>query len=297
MFNILKLAMAGISIYCFLLIIRNVMSIFSSTENNSLHKKRLEQLKFENKRTSSDSNNKELIDKITAPVVTHILPRMKPKDLTQLEKDLQMAQWDNYFTPVTFRAMDVLLKILGVILFAILVNASLPMALVWGAMLIFLFRFLFNNSLKERKFRLMAEFPEFIEITAGFLNSDMSLSTGIEYSLPYVGEQWKPILQEFIISCSVKDQNEAISEMQHKIDIFEVREFWSLVKLNTDQGIDIKECFEAQSQKVRDLQLDVMLDKIGKRQVMSIAIQGPLLLTMILSFGLPTFASMMNLGF
>lgn len=297
MFDILKLAMAGISIYCFLLIIRNLMSGFYSTENSSLHKKRLEQLKFENKRTSSDSENKELIDKITAPVVTHILPKMKSKDLTQLEKDLQMAQWDKYFTPVTFTAMDILLKILGAIAFVLFIGVSMPMAILWGALLMFLFKFLFNNSLKERKFRLMAEFPEFIEITAGFLNSDMSLSQGIEYSLPYVGEQWKPILQEFIISCSMKDQSEAITEMQNKIDIFEVREFWSLVKLNTDQGIDIKECFEAQSQKVRELQLDVMLDKIGKRQVLSIAIQGPLLLTMILSFGLPTFASMVNLGF
>lgn len=297
MFDILKLAMAGISIYCFLLIIRNLMSGFYSAENSSLHKKRLEQLKFENKRTSSDSDNKEFIDKITAPVVTHILPKMKSRDLTQLEKDLQMAQWDKYFTPVTFTAMDVLLKILGAVAFVLFIGVSMAMAVLWGALLMFLFRFLFNNSLKERKFRLMAEFPEFIEITAGFLNSDMSLSQGIEYSLPYVGEQWKPILQEFIVSCTMKDQSDAITEMQHKIDIFEVREFWSLVKLNTDQGIDIKECFEAQSQKVRELQLDVMLDKIGKRQVLSIAVQGPLLLTMILSFGLPTFVQMTSLGF
>lgn len=297
MFDILKLAMAGISIYCFLLIIRNLMSGFYSAENSSLHKKRLEQLKFENKRTSSDSDNKEFIDKITAPVVTHILPKMKSRDLTQLEKDLQMAQWDKYFTPVTFTAMDVLLKILGAVAFVLFIGVSMAMSVLWGALLMFLFRFLFNNSLKERKFRLMAEFPEFIEITAGFLNSDMSLSQGIEYSLPYVGEQWKPILQEFIVSCTMKDQSDAITEMQHKIDIFEVREFWSLVKLNTDQGIDIKECFEAQSQKVRELQLDVMLDKIGKRQVLSIAVQGPLLLTMILSFGLPTFVQMTSLGF
>lgn len=297
MFDILKLAMAGISIYCFLLIIKNLMSGFYSAENSSLHKKRLEQLKFENKRTSSDSDNKEFIDKITAPVVTHILPKMKSRDLTQLEKDLQMAQWDKYFTPVTFTAMDVLLKILGAVAFVLFIGVSMAMSVLWGALLMFLFRFLFNNSLKERKFRLMAEFPEFIEITAGFLNSDMSLSQGIEYSLPYVGEQWKPILQEFIVSCTMKDQSDAITEMQHKIDIFEVREFWSLVKLNTDQGIDIKECFEAQSQKVRELQLDVMLDKIGKRQVLSIAVQGPLLLTMILSFGLPTFVQMTSLGF
>ena len=275
MFDILKLAMAGISIYCFLLIIRNLMSGFYSAENSSLHKKRLEQLKFENKRTSSDSDNKEFIDKITAPVVTHILPKMKSRDLTQLEKDLQMAQWDKYFTPVTFTAMDVLLKILGAVAFVLFIGVSMAMAVLWGALLMFLFRFLFNNSLKERKFRLMAEFPEFIEITAGFLNSDMSLSQGIEYSLPYVGEQWKPILQEFIVSCTMKDQSDAITEMQHKI----------------------KECFEAQSQKVRELQLDVMLDKIGKRQVLSIAVQGPLLLTMILSFGLPTFVQMTSLGF
>ena len=98
------------------------------------------------------------------------------------------------------------------------------------------------------------------------------------------------------IKCANKKQSEAITDMQNKIDIFEVREFWSLIKLNTDQGIDINECFSSQSQKIRDMQLQVMLEKIGKREIMSIAIQGPLLLTMIISFGLPTFTQMMNLG-
>lgn len=299
MYNLLKLAFAGISIYCLYFLCQSILSSIYSIDVTNIHKKRLKQLEFNNKRTSSDEGNKEiieLIDKVTSPVITYILPKLKQGDLTQLEKDLEMSQWNKYFTPITFTAMDVLLKILGIFAFLILAKVSLIMAILWGCGLFFLFKFLFKNSLKERRFRLLSQFPEFIEMTAGYLNSDMSLSQGIELSLPYVGEEWKPILQEFVINCQVNSQNEAITEMQNKVDIFEVREFWSLVKLNTEQGIDIKECFEAQSQKIRDLQLEIMLDKIGKREVMSIAIQGPLLLTMILSFGLPTFYQMVNLG-
>ena len=193
MYNFLKLVMACVALYSLYLLMQTMISSFLSVDSLSVHKKRLKQLEFNNKRTSS-GDSKEFIDKITAPVVTHILPKIKTGDLSQLEKDLQMSQWDKFFTPTTFVAMDVLLKILGVIMFLILSKVSLFMAILWGCGLFFLFKFLFNNSIKERKFRLMSQFPEFIEVTAGFLNSKMDLPQGIEYALPYVGEEWKPIL-------------------------------------------------------------------------------------------------------
>jgi hypothetical protein len=42
------------------------------------------------------------------------------------------------------------------------------------------------------------------------------------------------------------------------------------------------------------MQFESMMAKIGQRQMMATLLQGPLLLTMILSFGLPVIYSMVN---
>lgn len=298
MINIMKFLMALFALITFYMFIKNIFSLMFSVDNHSLHKKRLKQLQFNNKRTSSDDmSSKEFIDKFTSPVANHVLPRFKNLgDMSKLERGLEMSQWNKHFTPTTFMAMDITLKILGVILFAVIAPFSWQFGAVWFFLLFFLFRLLYNNSRNERRFKLLSQFPEFIRITQGFLTSNMPLPQAIESALPYVGEEWRPLLQEFVINTEVYSQNECIDILSNKVDIFEVRELWSLIKLNSEQGIDIKESFSNQADKVREMQLEVMMNKIGKRQTMSIAIQGPLLLTMILSFGLPTFASMANLG-
>lgn len=298
MFNVIKFAMSLLALITFFFFIRNVISVMFSIDNSSLHKKRLKQLKFNNKRTSSDGNSqKELIDKITNPVATHVLPKLgNVGDMTKLEKDLEMAQWDKIFTPITFVSFDLMLKALGILLFAIFISSSWVIALLLFSVFFFLFKFLFRNSIKERKFRLISGFPDFIRITQGFLMSNIPLAQSVEKTLPYVCDEWRPLLQEFVVNSEVYSQNECITKLQNQVDIFEVRELWSLIKLNSEQGIDIKECFDNQAEKVRELQLDVMMEKIGKRQTMSILLQAPLLLTMIITFGLPTFTAMMNLG-
>jgi hypothetical protein len=64
--------------------------------------------------------------------------------------------------------------------------------------------------------------------------------------------------------------------------------------LNIEQGINVKESFDGQREKVVDMQFESMMAKIGQRQMMATLLQGPLLLTMILSFGLPVIYSMVN---
>lgn len=297
MINILKFLMALFALITFYMFLKNLFSIIFSIDNSSLHKKRLKQLQFNSKRTSSEMSSKEFIEKFTSPVVNHVLPRFKNLgDMSKLEKGLEMSQWNKVFNPTTFVAMDITLKILGVVLFLVIAPFSWQFGAVWFFLLFFLFRMLYNNSRNERRFRLLSQFPEFIRITQGFLTSNMPLPQAIESALPYVGDEWRPLLQEFVINTGIYSQNECIDILSNKVDIFEVRELWSLIKLNAEQGIDIKESFNNQAEKVMEMQLEVMLNKIGKRQTMSIAIQGPLLLTMIISFGLPTFASMANLG-
>lgn len=297
MSNILNFVLglcACVSVY---LLVKGVFDTFFSTSNDSLHKKRLKQLQFNQKRTSSDDESKrELINKFTSPVATKIIPKMNLKEdsISQLEKDLELAQWNNFFTPLTFYSMDITLKILAVFLFAVLSSLSMVFASIVAFMVGFLFKFLFKNSIKERKFKLLCEFPEIIRGIQGFLMSNIPLTQAIEYTLPSAGEEWRPLLREFVINSEVYSQRECIEMLSNKVDIFEVRELWSLINLNLEQGIDIKECFSNQADKVKALKLEVTNDKIEKRKTMSVIVQGPLLLDMIFIFGLPTFAQLMN---
>lgn len=276
---------------------KNVFTLLFAMDNYNIHKKRLKQLQFSNKNLKSDEDQtKDLINKITTPVIQLIFPKLKLKNLEELKKDLALTKWDKYFTPIQYRAMQITLTIAG-IFFGILVygvSKLAPFALVWFVILSFGMPFLFRNSVNEQKTKLMSEFPDFIRITQGYLIANVPFVTAIEQAISYVGSNWKPLLQNFVVTCEIKSVEDGLSELQEKVDIFEVRELLSLIRLNLDQGIDIKESFDRQAEKVREMQIELITKKIGKRQMMCIMLQGPLLLVLLGSFALPTFSSMGN---
>lgn len=295
--NLIKALMAlGATVSAFLLM-QNFIILFFSKDGESSHKKRLNQLKFNQKRTSSDDSTREFINKFTNPVAKHVVPRLNlDVDSSQLQKDLIMAQWENVFTPETFIAMEYSLKIIGIVLLIVFFPMNKIFGIILFSVFFFGFKFLFKNSISNRKFQLLNEFPEFIKVTEGFLTSNLPLPQAIESALPYIGEAWKPLLREFVMNSEMYSQEECIDILSNQVDIFEVRELLSLIRLNTEQGIDIKECFSNQADKVRQLQLAIIEEKIGKREMMSIAIQAPLLLCIIVGFGLPTLYQMVTLS-
>lgn len=270
---------------------RNIFMLLFSMENYNVHRKRLKQLQFKQK---EDTNISDIVDTVTKPVISHIFTKYKPKNLEQLQIDLNMAKWDKILTPIQYRALSLILKIVGVFMFLIFKNASMPIALIWSGILIFGLGFLFNNSIKNRKVKLISDFPDFIRITEGYLSANVPFSQAVEESIKFMGEEWQPILQNFVILCDIKSIEEALENLKREVDLFEVREFVSLVKLTLEQGGDAKDSFTEQADKVREMQMDVMMAKIGKRQMMGIAIQAPLLLCNLMVFGLPTVSSMMT---
>ncbi|WCK56928.1 hypothetical protein PP175_27330 (plasmid) [Aneurinibacillus sp. Ricciae_BoGa-3] len=267
---------------------------FFSMENYNVHKRRLKQLHFNGKKEDADMS--EIIDKVTKPVIRHILPHLRPANLEKIAIKLKMAKWDKKFTPMQYRALNLTLKALGIILALLLYNASTLMALVWFVALVFGMDFLLKNSVKNRKEKLISDFPDFIRITEGYLSANVPFSKAVEESIKYVGEEWRPILQNFVVESDVNSVEEALDTLKKEVDLFEVREFVALVKLTLEQGGDARESFSAQADKIREMQLDMIAIKIGKRQMMGIAIQGPLLLCNLLVFGLPTVSSMTSLS-
>lgn len=275
---------------------RSFFAMLFSMQNYGTHKERLKQLQRADQdiEFEEEDSTARFVGTITKPITTYVLPRLKPKDTEQLERDLKIAEWDYLMDPAQFRALNILLKIVGVIaLFAIYPISPLFSGLFF-ALFFFLFSFLFHNSISEKKKALFNQFPDFIRIIQGYLMAGIPLTKAIEETIPYVGDDWKPILKNFLLNCNVYTVSEAIEKLNDEVDIFEIREFFSLIKLNLEQGINIKESFESQTKKVQEMQMEVMLSKIGRRQMMSKIVQAPLLLCMFVSAGLPTFYSMMT---
>ena len=295
---LLKGLFAFLAILIILIISKNLLELFTNRDMK-MDKKRKAQLNFDNKRTSSqDMNAMGLIDTVTNPVRKYILPKINVNETkrARLEKDIMLADWKG-FDATTFMALDITLKCVGLIFGLIFLTKSTFMAILWFIIPFFGLRILFNNSISNRKYNLLSEFPDFIRITQGFLCSDIPLVEAIENTIPFVGPTWKPLLREFVINANIYSQNECINELKEKVPIFEVNELWSLIQLNLDQGVDVRQSFDNQAEKVKALQKEVMLNKITKRQMLATLIQAPLLLCMMAGFGLPTFKNMINLDF
>jgi Flp pilus assembly protein TadB len=273
---------------------RSFFGMMFSMDNHRQHQKRMRQLKFTEEGRKPDDSTAEMIDTVTRPIIKFILPKLQMRDKEKLRKDLKIAGWEKTFTPDQYIAMDIILKIVGVVLGALFFNLSWQLALVWFTIAFFGFGFFFNNSIKEKKKKIFNEFPNFIRIIQGYLTAGIPLSKAVEEALPYMSPEWKVMMKDFVINTNLLSVQDAIGRLNDEVDIFEIQEFFSLVRLNIEQGINVKESFDGQREKVVDMQFESMMAKIGQRQMMATLLQGPLLLTMILSFGLPVIYSMVN---
>ena len=289
--NILLLVGGAITIFFFA---RSFFGMMFSMDSHRQHQKRMRQLKFTEEGRKQSDGTAEMINTVTTPVIKYLLPKLRMRDKNKLKKDLKIAGWDANFTPDQYLAMDIILKIVGVILGGLLFAVSWQMALVWFVLPFFGFGFFFNNSIKEKKKKIFSEFPNFIRIIQGYLTAGIPLAKAVEEALPYMSPEWKVMMKEFVINTNLLSVQDAIGKLNDEVDIFEIQEFFSLVRLNIEQGINVKESFDGQREKVVDMQFEAMMGKIGQRQMMATILQGPLLLTMIVSFGLPVLYSMVN---
>lgn len=289
----MKILLAGIALLFAIFFLRNIFLLIFSMENYSIHKRRLRQLNFDKKKEDATTN--DMIDAVTKPIINHVFSRFKPKKLELLERQLRMAKWDKHFTPIQYRALNYLLKAVGLIAFLLFFQVSTFMAVLWGFILIFAMDILFKNSVINRRDRIFNDFPEFIRIVEGYLTANMPFPKAVEESIKYVGDEWKPILKQFVIECEIKSIDEALEFLKEEVDLFEMREFVSIVKLNLEQGGDAKDSFSAQAEKIREIQMDLIAVKIGKRQTMGIIVQAPLLLCNMAVLGLPVVSSMTNM--
>lgn len=275
---------------------RSLFGLLFSMDSHKNHQKRMRQLQFSEDGNKVNDETREAINKITSPVIRYLFPRLKLRDTETLNRELKIAGWDGYFDADQYRALNIILKVIGVILGAVFYQFSPLVGAVWFILPFFGLGFFFKNSLKERQQKIFQAFPDFIRVIQGYLSAGVPLAKAVEESFPYMTPEWKKIMKSFLINTNLMSLQEAIERINDDVNIFEIQEFFSLIKLNLEQGIDVKESFTSQREKVMDLQYEVMLKKIGQRQLMGTLIQGPLLLTLIFAFGLPTLDAMIHIG-
>lgn len=290
--NIVLLLVTLVLIFLFS---RNVLNMLFSVGDYKLHKKRLKQLQFENKASNADELN-ELINKVTKPVISHILPSLNMRNKVGIEKDLRMAKWDKYVSVEEFMAIRIIAAVVGVVALSVFWGPAKPIAVAWFVIFAIGPTFLLNNSCNNRRERFMVEFPDFIRVTQGYLTANMPFVKSIEESIRFTGKEWQPVLHQFVIDANLSGVDYALGRMRETVDLFEVKEFVALIRLTLEQGGGAKEGFEAQAEKIQNMLHDIMMIKIGKRKIMSVFIQGPLLLAIMATFGLPVIYDFMNLG-
>lgn len=275
------------------LFLKNLSVLFSRFKDQSTYKNRLEQLKNTNK---NDLALHEIIEMTSKPFHEFVLSRFKPDSLEILRKKLKFAKWDKTFkTPEQYIVIDSILKIVGVIAFLILYKSSIVFALLWALPLFFLPKFLLNNTVSQKKDKILCDFPDLLRIIEGYVIADIPFSKAVEKSMPYVCEEWQDALKQFVIASKVKNLSDALESLKD-IDLFEVKEFVSLTRLVLDQGGDTKKSFSEQADKIKRMHKVIIDIKISKRQTMATLIQMPILMGCFIIIGIPVFNAVTSLS-
>ena len=280
--------------------VKTFIDLGSSTIDNTTTKSRLKQfskgVKQDSESTLETINSlTEMIREKWFPVLQKYLPSLRIDNLEQLDSDIKFIAWDDTFTAESYIATNIALKIIGVILCILLcMMGGIYMILAGVVTLLACFLLLdtmFKGEVKGKNEALFTDFPELVRIISGYLVAGMDLVRAMESSAKYVSDDWKPILNQFVLNCNTLGTTAALDIMANTVNMFEVREFVSLVKLTMEQGGDAKESFAAQAEKVAQMQKDQFLLKIGKRKTMASVVQMPMLLVNMAVIAIPTMVS------
>ena len=302
--NVVTLIFGLCLLVLLLMIISTTVSLVFDIQEQGASKMRLRQL--QNMKVKENVEFKEIMDLISKKGDSIIMPRIKmlfPSigkiDRERLQRNLVLTTWDDTFTPETFISCVWTLRVVGCIalpfsllclngelkIIGIAISVALLIGLEWWL----------NSSVKSIQDELFSEFPDFIRIVSGYLSADIPLVQSIQDSIKYVGDAWEPILKTFVIDCENKSVDTALENMKNTVDLFEIKEFISLIKLTLEQGGKAKDGFLEQADKIEELQRNNLILKIGKRKMMGTVVQAPLLLVNMVIISLPTLSSAMGI--
>lgn len=292
-----ELVITFASIILVIIFLRSVLTFIFGLENEGLNRSRLKSLNYKGSKIgqSSEDGTREFLDQVSEPVIRYILPYIKIKDKKSINDDIDFAGWGKYMRAEQFIALTIIMRVVGVILTLLTWNIFWPIALLLGSTLMVGLPFYLKMDVNDKKAKMLSEFPEIIRLMQGYLAASQTLTDSIEHTLPYVAENWKVALENFVKNSRTRSEKAALDMLKDEVHIPEIKEFTSLIRLSMDQGADMYEAFESQYGKIRSIQLTGLMAKIHNRKNMAIMIQFPILLMIFVAIGLPTVDQFMNM--
>lgn len=282
------------TIFVWLLSSKLLRKLFK-VENYGVYKKREKQLKFE-KKEKFNSQTEELIHKSTSPILKVFGSYIGDRNKEKITKELVFVGWDKYLDFRTYKALQIFFTMIGLVLFMILFSEALAFAIFCFVVFAFSMPYLLKNEVKDKRKKLIAEFPDFIRITQGYLSSGLTFVYAVEASLRFLGDDWREFLTELVVDIKLTNTRDALERFRERVDLREVREFVAIVVLSLDQGGDVKTAFESQADSIQFMLTDLMEKELVKRNAFGQALQPALLISIILGFAGPMIIEMMGIG-
>lgn len=261
----------------------NILNVIMYIKKSRERRKRANQLVFKNEK---DVSVEEALGHITEFMETYVYKRKKsPKD-ELLEIRLKMIDFDKYFGAREWKAFSVFMVFVSIVLLIILSFVSTTYAMIASGIMLIMPQAYYFSQVKDVRFELLSKFPNIITLINGYLKAGYTLEKAVIATIPFAGKKWGEILTKFVTDIDLMGVEYALNNLKVATDIPEVREFCSLVKVAYEQG-DVGSSFEDQAVRMKEVQRNVLKQKIEARKSMTILAQGPTLLAVFILAGAP----------
>lgn len=249
------------------------------------YKKRLRQLERVGKKKKKKGLS-DVLESLAVPGEKIFSRWFKKSKLDNIECKLRHAEWHTFLNAKQFLALNYSIEVVAVLLFMADTKRSVLSVLIYG--IIFTApNLLLNNQAKVVQKKIINGFCEFADLVEGYLAGDMILIKAIEKSIPFLDASWQKLITDFVVDCNEKQGIlYAIDNLLDKVESPAIKDFFILLKLAVDQGMNSLQCFEEQATLVENLLEEKIMNTIDNKEMLTIAIQFPLLMCNIIVMAL-----------
>ena len=263
-------------------------------------KKRLKELKKQQKAKPKAKNKKEeyrnLVDKITAPITDTVLKSYSKGDNYKLERMLKIAELDTVFTAASWRAFQLLLALLGLVLFLLLFSKSLWGAIGIGLAFIIAPAWLLKNTYNNINADILFHFPDVIRTAAGYLSSGLLLPRAMEETSKTSSKRWKVLLEGFAERCKTHSPVESLEWLKEQVDVPQARQFFVTILLSMENGIDAESSFIEQADFIDDLLDDARQRELESREMTGTLLQPVVIVLILAAYAAPIIYQIASSG-
>lgn len=295
-FTDIQLVCIGIATLMILCLSYQWLKALLQIDREKYNRKRLGQLsQTDHRKKTDDEINQQFIQQVTEPVIQYVLPRLKPHNHQTIARDLKLIGWSRLMTPEQHVAVSVGLKMIAVISLICWLPFSLYMGALFFGLIFFVYDLGYNGQVKDKKDRLLIEFPDVIEVLEGYLSAGFDFVQAMEETVAFTNH-WQPILKEMVVVTKYENLQSGLRIWSDATDIFEVKEFISILQLGIEQGLDMRSNIEHQASRIDELKDVAFEKKLAAREMMGVVVQGPLLIAILIAIMLPVMRDFMALG-